>query len=148
MKKFLLLPVILAVGFGVLILINSEPAGGGGADDPNAITTPSGLKYVDEKVGDGEEARDGDKVAVHYTGRFKSGKQFDSSFDHSPPDPLEFTIGRPGIIQGWQEGITGMKVGGKRKLIIPPDLAYGKNGREGIPPNAMLIFEIELVAIR
>ncbi len=110
------------------------------------ITTKSGLKYEDEKEGKGEPAKTGDRVSVEYTGRLKDGTKFDSSKDHG--QPLEFQLGAHRVIKGWEEGITGMKVGGKRKLIIPPDLAYGKRGYPPvIPPDAELTFDIELVGI-
>jgi FKBP-type peptidyl-prolyl cis-trans isomerase len=111
------------------------------------VTTKSGLKYIDEKVGDGDEAKAGNIVEVHYTGWLKDGTKFDSSKDRGKP--FEFKIGVTKVIQGWHEGVPGMKVGGKRKLIIPPDLAYGARGYPPvIPPNAELTFEIELLRVR
>src|SRR5437588_12288223 len=105
------------------------------------VTTASGLKYVDIKVGTGEEAKKGDNVEVHYTGWLKDGKKFDSSKDRGEPFPLRLGAGQ--VIKGWEEGVQGMKVGGVRKLIIPPDLAYGKRGHPGgIPPDAELTFEV------
>jgi FKBP-type peptidyl-prolyl cis-trans isomerase len=87
-------------------------------------------------------------VSVRYTGTLTDGTKFDSSYDHNPPDPIQFPIGTPNIIQGWNEGITGMKVGGKRHLVIPPGLAYGAAGRPPvIPPNATLVFDVELVDV-
>ena len=121
-------------------------AGDSSSDDINMIKDESGLKYVDIVEGTGEPCRWGDTVLVHYTGRLKNGKKFDSSKDRG--EPFSFPIGAGGIIKGWSIGIPGMKVGGKRKLVIPPDLAYGKNGsRPDIPPEAELTFEIELIAI-
>ena len=115
--------------------------------DEKVISTPSGLKYVDQKVGTGEVARNGMKVRVHYTGWLKDGKKFDSSVDRG--QPFEFTLGAHQVIRGWDEGVAGMKVGGKRKLIIPPQLAYGDRGAGGglIPPNAELTFDVELLAV-
>jgi FKBP-type peptidyl-prolyl cis-trans isomerase FkpA len=109
-------------------------------------TTPSGLVIEDLEVGEGAEARAGDLVSVHYTGTLTNGQRFDSSLDRGTP--FTFTLGRGQVIQGWDEGVAGMKVGGKRKLIIPSELAYGESGAGGvIPPNATLIFEIELLEI-
>jgi len=111
------------------------------------VTTPSGLKYWDIKVGTGQEAKNGDKVKVHYTGWLTSGKKFDSSVDAGTP--FDFTIGSGDVIKGWDEGVTGMKVGGKRQLRIPPALAYGEKGYPGvIPANATLIFDIQLLAVK
>jgi FKBP-type peptidyl-prolyl cis-trans isomerase len=110
-------------------------------------TTPSGLTYEDIAVGDGPTAGSGQKARVHYTGWLKSGEKFDSSRDRN--DPFEFTLGAGQVIKGWDEGVTGMKVGGKRKLTIPASLGYGSRGAGGvIPPNAELIFEVELLNLR
>jgi len=109
--------------------------------------TASGLKFVDEVVGTGPSAQLGQTVTVHYTGKLENGLQFDSSLDSG--QPLEFTIGTPNIIQGWNEGVAGMKVGGKRKLTVPPELGYGPAGRPPkIPPNATLLFDIELLGVK
>jgi len=112
----------------------------------NMITTESGLKYEDIKVGTGEEAKAGDIVSVHYTGTFEDGKKFDSSLDRG--DPFSFELGAEEVIKGWDEGVAGMKIGGKRKLVIPYNLAYGENGYGSIPPKATLIFEVELLGIK
>jgi FKBP-type peptidyl-prolyl cis-trans isomerase len=118
-----------------------------GDKDAKVITTKSGLKYQDLTEGSGPAAKAGDTVAVHYTGWLKSGRKFDSSKDRD--QPLEFKIGVSDVIQGWHEGVVGMKVGGKRKLNIPPELAYGKRGYPGaIPPDAELTFEIDLLQIK
>jgi FKBP-type peptidyl-prolyl cis-trans isomerase len=104
------------------------------------------LKYIDQAVGKGEEVKKGDTVLVHYTGTLRNGKKFDSSHDHG--EAFKVTVGVGDVIQGWDEGIPGMKVGGKRKLIIPPELGYGAKGAGGsIPPNSELIFVVEVVKI-
>jgi len=112
---------------------------------PQQITTPSGLKYLDLVIGTGASPKQGQMVTVHYTGRFEDGIKFDSSLDRG--QPLTFPIGAARVIKGWDEGIMTMRIGGKRKLIIPPDLAYGPRGRPGIPPNATLVFEVELLGV-
>ena len=115
------------------------------------VTTPSGLKYQDEVVGTGPEPKAGQKVSVHYTGWLdengKPGKKFDSSRDRGTP--FSFTLGAGQVIAGWDTGVATMKVGGKRTLIIPPDQGYGARGAGGlIPPNATLIFDVELLGAR
>lgn len=114
--------------------------------DQKVTTTPSGLKYVDLVPGTGAEARRGQTVKVHYTGWLTDGTKFDSSVDRG--QPFTFPLGAGRVIKGWDEGVAGMKVGGKRKLTIPPQLGYGARGAGGvIPPNAELIFEVELLDI-
>ena len=108
-------------------------------------TTASGLMYEDQVAGNGAEAKAGNTVEVHYTGTFKDGKKFDSSVDRGRP--FSFKLGAGQVIKGWDEGVAGMKVGGKRKLTIPSELAYGKNGRSKIPPDAELTFEVELLKV-
>jgi len=113
----------------------------------NEVTTGSGLKYVDLQEGQGAEARSGQTVSVHYTGWLENGTKFDSSHDRR--DPFSFKLGAGQVIRGWDEGVAGMKIGGKRKLTIPADLGYGARGAGGvIPPNATLIFEVELLGVR
>ena len=112
-----------------------------------SIKTASGLVIEDLVVGDGAAAAAGQKVSVHYTGWLQNGTKFDSSKDRG--EPLVFSLGRGQVIRGWDEGVNGMKVGGKRKLTIPPDLGYGARGAGGvIPPNAALLFEVELLGVR
>jgi len=109
-------------------------------------TTPSGLIIEDVTVGEGAVAAAGQKVTVHYTGWLTNGTRFDSSKDRN--DPFVFSLGGGRVIKGWDEGVQGMKVGGKRKLTIPPALGYGARGAGGaIPPNATLVFEIELLGV-
>lgn len=111
------------------------------------ITTASGLVYEDTVVGEGAEATAGRFVSVHYTGWLTNGNKFDSSKDRD--EPFVFHLGRRQVIPGWDEGVQGMKIGGTRKLTIPPQLGYGAHGAGGvIPPNATLVFEVELLDIQ
>ena len=122
------------------------------ASSADLVTLPSGLAYKDEVVGTGPEPKAGQKVTVQYTGWLdegggKKGKKFDSSRDRN--QPFSFTIGASQVIQGWDEGVATMKTGGRRTLVIPPDLGYGARGAGGvIPPNATLIFDVELLGAR
>jgi peptidylprolyl isomerase len=114
--------------------------------DEETIQTATGLEYVEIQEGTGPRPKSGDSVSVHYTGWLKSGEKFDSSHDRG--QPIVFPIGKGRVIKGWDEGVGTMKVGGKRKLIIPSHLGYGDRGAGGvIPPGATLIFEVELVAV-
>jgi FKBP-type peptidyl-prolyl cis-trans isomerase len=114
----------------------------------DGVKTPSGLVYWDIRVGNGEVAKEGSHVRVHYTGWLTNGKKFDSSVDAGKP--FDFTIGNGEVIKGWEEGVAGMKVGGKRQLRIPPALGYGAEGTPGgpIPPNATLIFDVQLLGVQ
>lgn len=115
-------------------------------ESENVVTTPSGLKYVEIKEGTGATPKTGQTVVVHYTGTLEDGTKFDSSRDRN--QPFQFPIGRGRVIKGWDEGLSTMKVGGQRQLIIPPELGYGASGAGGvIPPNATLIFDVELLKI-
>lgn len=126
-------------------------AGGDGEGDGDCvtgetITTDSGLQYEDLECGDGDTATRGSQVSVHYTGTLENGEKFDSSLDRG--QPFEFRLGRGMVIAGWEEGIEGMRVGGRRTLTIPPELGYGEAGSPPvIPPNATLIFEVELLDV-
>jgi FKBP-type peptidyl-prolyl cis-trans isomerase FkpA len=112
----------------------------------SAITTPSGLTIEDTVIGEGAAASSGRDIIVHYAGWLADGTQFDSSKEKQ--DPFEFTLGKKEVMAGWEEGLRGMKVGGTRKLVIPPELAYRKDGAgDTIPPNETLTFEVELLAV-
>jgi len=130
-----------------------EPAAGGsGAPEmpeygDAVVTTDSGLGYEDKVVGDGAEAAAGSQVSVHYSGFLEDGTMFDSSLTRG--EPFEFPLGAGAVIQGWDEGVAGMQVGGRRILIIPPDLGYGASGIPGaIPPDSTLVFDVELLDLR
>lgn len=115
------------------------------AVEPQA--TKSGLQFIDMVQGRGEGPATGNKVTVHYSGYLMNGKKFDSSVDRG--QPFSFVIGLGQVIKGWDEGVASMKTGGKRKLIIPAELGYGKHGAGGvIPPNAILVFDVELLAVK
>jgi peptidylprolyl isomerase len=136
--------VVMAFAF----LVSAGPAS---AQQGKTVELPDGLKYTDVKVGDGAEAQKGLLIEVQYTGwLYKNGAkgaQFDSSRDRGKP--FAFKLGAGQVIPGWEEGVVGMKIGGQRTLIIPPELAYGAKGAGGvIPPNATLLFEVELVSVR
>ena len=113
----------------------------------NVVTTPSGLKYIELEEGTGATPERGQTVVVHYTGTLENGNKFDSSRDRN--SPFEFKIGTGQVIKGWDEGLSTMKVGGRRQLIIPAELGYGSRGAGGvIPPNATLLFDVELLGIK
>ena len=112
----------------------------------NEVVLKSGLKYLDLKLGEGATAVSGKDVTVHYTGSFPNGKKFDSSLDRGRPFTFKLGMGR--VIKGWDEGVSGMRIGGKRRLFIPPELGYGKRGAGSvIPPDAELHFEVELLGV-
>ena len=144
--------VVLGVmGLGALALV-AETGSGGGSGGPSPVSgqpmpTPSGLEYIEVQVGSGAVASAGQQVSVHYTGWLTDGTKFDSSVDRG--QPFQFALGRRQVIAGWDEGVAGMRVGGKRRLIIPPNLGYGASGAGGvIPPNATLIFDVELLGVQ
>jgi peptidylprolyl isomerase len=110
---------------------------------PDAVTTPSGLKYVVVEEGSGDSPKKGDVVTVHYNGKLLDGKKFDSSYDRG--QPIDFPVGKGQVIKGWDEALLTMKKGEKRVLIIPADLGYGPSGRGPIPPNAIMVFDVELL---
>ncbi len=150
MRKLISLALFCAVASFGAISGHAEDTGAANAPE-TLVKTDSGLQYSDIKVGTGPAAHIGSRVTVHYTGWLKSrytgvGKQFDSSRDTN--EPFRFTLGEGGVIAGWDEGVQGMQVGGVRKLIVPPSLGYGARGAgASIPPNATLIFEVELLGI-
>jgi len=118
---------------------------GGAISAPKEVVTASGLRITDLEVGSGAEAVSGELVSVNYRGTLTNGKEFDSSYGRGP---FQFPLGAGRVIKGWDEGVAGMRVGGKRKLVIPPDLAYGSRGAGGvIPPDATLVFEVELLGV-
>lgn len=118
-----------------------------GVDVDKLVETPSGLRYQDLEVGTGSEAVPGTSVSVHYTGWLTDGTKFDSSVDGG--QPFEFRLGAGMVIAGWDEGVAGMNIGGKRKLVIPSDLGYGAAGAgRDIPPNATLVFDVELLDVK
>jgi len=125
----------------------TQTGGGPPPVSAQATVTASGLKIIDVKIGSGDEAQSGKTVSVHYTGWLADGTKFDSSLDRG--QPLTFVLGGGQLIPGFDEGVVGMKVGGQRRLIIPPDLAYGAQGRPPvIPANAELTFDIELLSVQ
>ena len=145
--------VFLAVIFAAAQSAQKQTAARPNTNAPTKVTgdgvkTPSGLQYWDITVGTGAEAKSGSHVKVHYTGWLTSGKKFDSSVDAN--QPFDFTVGAGDVIKGWDEGVAGMKVGGKRQLRIPPSLGYGASGTPGgpIPPNATLIFDVQLLGVK
>jgi FKBP-type peptidyl-prolyl cis-trans isomerase FkpA len=125
---------------------SQSPNGPAKVDGPG-ITTASGLQYWDLQAGAGTVAKAGSKVKVHYTGWLTNGRKFDSSLDRN--EPFEFSLGAGQVIRGWDEGVAGMHVGGKRQLRIPPQLGYGSRGAgDVIPPNSTLIFDVELLSVK
>lgn len=117
------------------------------ASEGKEITTSSGLQYLDQVVGTGDTAKAGQTVSVHYTGWLTNGTKFDSSVDRG--QPFSFRLGVGQVIKGWDEGVQGMKIGGKRKLTIPSNLGYGARGAGGlIPPHATLVFDVELLGVQ
>jgi FKBP-type peptidyl-prolyl cis-trans isomerase len=141
--------MVTRIVFALAILLATACSAGstGSAGGGNEVTTPSGLKYTDEVVGTGKQPQPGQTAVVHYTGWTMDGKKFDSSKDKN--QPFQFPLGAGRVIKGWDEGVASMKVGGKRILIVPPELGYGARGFPPvIPPNATLKFEVELLDVR
>jgi FKBP-type peptidyl-prolyl cis-trans isomerase len=141
----IVLVVVVLIGYFAFTALQNRNNTSGGSGQ--ATTTSSGMQIIDEVAGAGQEAKTGDTVSVNYTGWLADGTKFDSSYDRN--QTFDFTLGAGNVIKGWDEGVVGMKVGGKRKLTIPPDLGYGASGYPPvIPANATLTFEVELVAIK
>jgi peptidylprolyl isomerase len=133
--------VVLALSAVAYVLMYRGPAAG------TEVATASGLKYIDMVEGTGATPQKGQTVVVHYTGTLENGNKFDSSVDRGKP--YEFRLGEGAVIKGWDEGLASMKVGGKRKLIIPPVLGYGQRGSPpNIPPNSILLFDVELLGVK
>ena len=131
--------VVLALAAAAITYLVANRNSGGG----NEVTTASGLKYVDVAEGTGATAQNGQMLTVHYTGTLQNGTKFDSSVDRGKP--YVFRLGSGSVIKGWDEGLLGMKVGGKRKLTIPAALGYGARASGNIPPNSTLLFDVELL---
>lgn len=140
--------VAISAPQGTLFASNTNMSNPSSADSGNeaAVTTPSGLKYIDLVEGTGATPKEGQTVIVHYTGTLEDGSKFDSSRDRN--QPFSFPLGMGKVIKGWDEGLSTMRVGGRRQLIIPPELGYGARGAGGvIPPHSTLIFDVELLRI-
>jgi FKBP-type peptidyl-prolyl cis-trans isomerase FkpA len=151
-KLLMVLTLTLLLGCSEKADRSGPPATGAfsaalGIDTAAMTKTPSGLRYQDVAQGNGPEATAGKTVSVHYTGWLPNGEKFDSSRDRN--QPFGFTLGAGQVIAGWDEGVAGMKAGGRRKLVIPPDLGYGTSGAPpDIPPGATLVFDVELLDVR
>ncbi|MBV9814729.1 MAG: FKBP-type peptidyl-prolyl cis-trans isomerase [Alphaproteobacteria bacterium] len=147
----MMLKPVVGAALALAIATAVTPAWRSDAATNQVVEMPNGLKYADTKIGDGATAAAGNKVSVHYTGWLYNngakGAKFDSSVDRG--QPFQFTLGAHQVIRGWDEGVAGMKVGGKRTLIIPPELGYGARRAGGvIPPNATLLFDVELLGVQ
>ncbi len=154
MQKKVIIGVVVLISAGIIFTIVSRNENMSQQDSTNKVTStnttasPSaGLKIEDLKVGTGSAVKAGDTIKIHYLGTLENGKKFDSSYDRGEPFQTQIGVGQ--VIKGWDQGVIGMQIGGKRKLTIPSDLAYGERGAGGvIPPNATLIFELELLEIK
>ena len=154
-RVFVVVASVAVIGLivGAVMVLSGGAAGpnNSAANSPSptvaASTAPAGkLESTDEVVGTGDEAVAGKTVSVNYLGTLTDGTKFDSSYDRN--QPFEFRLGAGEVIKGWDEGVAGMKVGGKRKLVIPPDLGYGAQANGKIPANSTLVFEVELLAVK
>ena len=144
-KILITLLIIIVVVLGYVFLSNRQSSNTEMTKNTDSIEQSSELKIEDIVVGTGMEVQSGDSVVIHYNGTLTNGTKFDSSYDRG--EPFETQIGVGQVIKGWDEGVVGMKVGGKRKLTIPPDMAYGDRATGPIPPNSTLIFEVELLEV-
>jgi len=140
-----------SIGAAVLLFLASTPLVGGPAGAASEVTSPTGLRIIDTRPGKGVQPQAGQTVTVNYTGWLfvngKKGKKFDSSLDRG--QPFSFELGHMRVIKGWDEGVATMRVGGKRTLIIPPELGYGTDGAgDDIPPDATLLFEVDLLSVK
>jgi FKBP-type peptidyl-prolyl cis-trans isomerase FkpA len=151
-----LAPATLLLSFALLAAACNKDKAAPGSAPGSAASAPAakpaapagGLVVEEIKAGDGPVATAGKVVSVHYTGKLTDGTKFDSSYDHPDKQPIEFPLGTGRVIKGWDQGLDGMKVGGKRRLTIPPQLGYGERGMGPIPPNATLVFDVELMGVR
>lgn len=145
-KRFVIIAIVLAV-LGVLVYKGQINMSTSSTSNPTPTVVPSELKIEDIKIGEGEEVKSGDVITIHYLGTLENGQKFDSSYDRNEPFQTQIGVGQ--VIKGWDQGVLGMKVGGKRKLTIPSELGYGSRGAGAvIPPNATLIFELELLDVK
>jgi peptidylprolyl isomerase len=135
---------LVAAGAAYFFAPGLRGGGAGGAQ----VTTPSGLKYTDLVVGTGPSPRPGQTAVVHYTGTLANGTKFDSSRDRGQPYEFVLRSNPPSVIEGWDEGVATMKVGGRRRLVVPPALGYGARPKSGIPPNSTLDFDVELLDVK
>jgi FKBP-type peptidyl-prolyl cis-trans isomerase len=150
-RIFVIAVLIIIAAAGIIIFSTNKGQNNKETNNQNQMKNEilaDGLQIIDEVVGTGAEAKNGDTVSVNYVGTLTDGKKFDSSYDRN--QSFSFVLGAGKVIKGWDEGVAGMRVGGKRKLVIPPALAYGSQdiGNGLIPPNSTLVFEVELLEVR
>lgn len=146
MKTFGAILIVILIIVGIAMWANAQKSSSNKQTEDNMTNITNELKIEDLKVGDGAEAKSGSAIKVNYVGTLTDGTKFDSSYDRD--QPFEFTLGTGQVIEGWDKGIAGMKVGGQRKLTIPPSLGYGDQAVGKIPVNSTLVFEVELLEIK
>lgn len=147
MKTFGAILIVLVIIVGIAIWASSQKSPSNNTTKETSMTNETNdLKIEDLKVGDGAQAQTGNTIKVNYSGTLTDGTKFDNSYDRN--EPFEFTLGQGQVIQGWEQGFVGMKVGGKRRLTIPPSLGYGDQANDTIPANSTLIFEVELLEVK